>query len=342
MDNLVRTDIKQIKGSEKAAILLLCLGQEQGSDLMKDMDESEVLPVSRAIAGLGQVTTDVVEDVITEFIEAFSAGGGVHGNFGEAEDWLKRIMPDDAVERVMRDIRGPLKGKSMWAKFSSLNESVIANYLKLENAQTVAAILSQVKPDVSAKVLPLLPEAMMQDVIERMIKLEAVPQDVLESIESTLETEFVNAAAQVSGADSFERMANIFNKVPPELFEAISGKLDSSMPEDMARIKQKMFTFDDLARLDAQSLGAVIRAGTEGQRVPTALKAAKPEVRDYFLQCLPERSRKMLTEEIRTMGPVRMRDVQNAQSALVDVAKNLADQGALQLPLNDEEDVMVE
>ncbi|EPX78016.1 flagellar motor switch protein FliG [Salipiger mucosus] len=342
MSTTVRTDIKKISGSEKAAILFLCLGQERGSELMKQLGETQVMPVSRAIAGLGQVTTDVVEDVITEFVEGMTAGGGVHGNFNEAEEWLKSFLPEDQADRMMGEIRGPVKGKNMWARFSSLNENVIANYLRLENPQTVAAILSQVKADISAKVLPLLPEDMMQDVIERMIRMEAVPQDMLEGIETALETEFLDSAANVSGVDSHERMANIFNKFPPETFEGISGKLDGSMPDELARIKQKMFTFDDLARMDTQNLGRVIRSGTDGARVPTALKGAKSDVRDYFLQCLPERSRNLLKEEMDSLGPVRMRDVQTAQAALVDVAKELAEDGAIQLPMNDDEDEIIE
>ncbi|MBO9428627.1 flagellar motor switch protein FliG [Sulfitobacter sp. R18_1] len=339
--NEIKNDIKKLKGSEKSAVLFLCLGEERSSNLMRQMEEDEVFALTRAMAGLGMVTSEVVEDVITEFMEGMTSGGGVVGNFGAAEKFLGKFLSPEKVEEIMRDVRGPIKGKDLWERFSSLNEAVIAGYLKSENAQTVAAILSKVKADVTAKVLPLLGKEAMHDVIQRMIVMEAVPRDILEQIEDTLEAEFIMSASRASGPDSHQRMADVFNKLDLETFEGVSQALDEEMPDVFAKIKQKMFTFDDLARLDIQSLGRVIRAA-EGNVMPTALKGAKKEVREYFLSALPERSRNMLLEEMNTMGPVRMKDVQNAQSSLVDVAKALAEDGSIQLPSNDDDDVMIE
>ncbi len=338
----IKIDIKRLKGTEKTAILFLCLGEERSSELMRQMDEDEVYAVTRAMAGLGMVTSELVEDVMTEFMEGMTTGGGVVGNFGAAEKILGKFLSPEKVEEIMRDVRGPLKGKNLWDQFSALNESVIAGYLKSENEQTVAAILSNVKPDVTAKVLPLLGREMMTDIVHRMIMMEALPRDVLEEIEGTLEHEFIKSAARTTGADSHQRMADIFNKLDLDTFEGISKNLDDEMPDTFAKIKQKMFTFDDLARLDIQSLGKVIRTGSEGNDIPVALKGAKKEVREYFLSALPERSRNMLVDEMSTMGPIKMRDVQAAQSKLVDVAKALADDGSIQLPMNDEDDVIVE
>jgi flagellar motor switch protein FliG len=339
----MKSDIKQLKGPEKAAIILMCLGDEQGGRLMGSLDEPEIMTVTRCLAGLGQVTSNVVEDVITEFLEGLSSGSGLIGNYSAAEKILGGAFDPDKVANIMRDVKGPLEGKNLWDQFSSMNEHTIANYLKSELPQTAAAILTCVKADMAAKVLPLLGTDLMNNVIKRMIVMEALPRDVLESIETTLKEEFITSAARAKGTDTDQRMADIFNKLDQELFEEVTESIEADMPDAMGRIKSKMFTFDDLGRLDAQSLGRVIRAASDGGNlVPTALKGAKPEIREFFLSCLPERAKKMMVEEMRAMGSVRKRDVQAAQSEMVDVAKTLAADNAITLPMNDEEDEIIE
>ena len=338
---VLRDDHKKLSGTEKAAIILLCLGQERGKDILLEMLDNEIYAITHAMAGLGTVTNECVEAVIGEFAEDMKVGGGLVGNFDKAEAYLKQFMDPDRVQEIMSEVRGPLMGRNMWERFSALNESVIAGYLKGENPQTVAAILSKVSPDVTASVLPLLGKDMMQDVIERMIQMEAVPRDVLQDIEETLQKEFIASAARASTSDPHQRMADIFNKFDLEIFEEVSKKLDDKMPDNFARIKQKMFTFDDLVKLDAQALSRVMRAA-EGNALPLALKGAKPEIRKVFLESMPERSRNILVEEMQSMGAVRMREVQEAQNSLVDAAKELAADGTITLPSGDDDDVMVE
>ncbi len=337
-ENKTKYDIKSMNGPDKAAILVLCLGEDLGSDLLRELEESEVFAISQAMAGLGMVPANVVEDVLIEFAEGMQNGAGLIGSFGSTEAYLEKFLDSEKVAEIMKDVRGPLKGRNLWERFSSLNETVLAGFLKGENPQAAAAILSMTKQETTSKVLPLLPEQFMQDVIERMIRMDALPRDILENIEETIEKEFITPAAKTTSSDPLQKMADVFNKLDPELFEGISSKLDTDMPEEFARIKAKMFTFDDLIRLDLQSLGRVIRASTDGNNLPTALKGAKKEVRDHFLSALPERSRNMLVEEMETMGAVRKRDVQEAQAIMVDVAKALADEGAIQIPTNDDDE----
>ena len=338
---VIKDDIKKLNGSEKAAIIFLCLGDEEGGSLMKSLDDTEIYSVTHAMAGLGTVTNQVVEAVINEFFEKMKVGSGLVGNFEAAESFLLKFMPDAKVREIMSEVRGPLMGRNMWDRFSSLNENVIATFLRGEYPQTVAAILSKVPPDVSAKVLPLLPSDMMHDVIERMIHMEAIPRDILQDIEETLQKEFIASATRASTSDPHQKMAEIFNRIEVDIFDKVSGELEKKMPDAFQRIKQKMFTFDDLVRLDAQSLGRVMRA-VEGNTLALALKGAKANVRVVFLESMPERSRNILTEEMQSMGPVRMKDVQEAQTALVDAAKELAEEGTITLPTGDEDDAIIE
>lgn len=338
---IVKDDIKKLTGSEKAAILFLCLSKEQVAGLMREMDESEIYSVTHAMAGLGTVTSQVVESVLHEFMDNLKSGAGLIGNFEAAESLLSSFMGPDKVREIMSEVRGPLMGKNMWDRFSSLNENVIATYLRGEYPQTVAAILSKVNPDVTSKVLPLLPNDLMFDVIDRMINMESIPRDILQDIEETLQKEFIASATRASTSDPYQKMAEVFNKIDPEVFEKVAKQLESNIPDEFQKIKQKMFTFDDLIRLDAQSLGRVMRA-VEGNSLALALKGAKKNVRAIFLESMPERSRNILTEEMQSMGPVRMREVQDAQTALVFAAKELAAEGVITLPMGDEDDTIIE
>lgn len=333
----LRTNKDSLTGPERAAIVFLCLSDDLGASMMEELEQEEVTAVTRALAGLGNVSADVVEEVITDFTGAMVKGTDVVGNHATAEKLLLRFMPEDRVNAIMDEVRGPLQGRNMWDRISELDEGVIARYLRGEYPQTIAAILSKMRPDVSAKVLPLLPKAQMMDVVERMIQMEAVPVDVYDDIEETLKQEFLVEAMDQSSSDPHERMANVFNRIDQETLNGLFEELEKTMPDALQRIKQKMFTFEDLTRLDRQSIARVIRRA-EGRVLPTALKGVQDEVREIFFAALPERSRNILLEEMQTMGPVRMREVQEAQTRLVEIAKQLEEDGEIILPQGDEEE----
>lgn len=332
---------RRLTGPEKAAILFLCLGEEHGSELMKRLDEFDIHAITRAISGLGTIPQAQVEEVINEFLSSASSGSTVVGSMEMAASMLRGFLPDGRVGEIMGEIQGPLLGRNIWDHFSSLDPQVIAGFIKGEHDQTVAAILTKVKPDTAAKVLPLLGQARMVEVTERMIAIDQVPRHALAQIEETLSQEFLTAASRSAAPDTQQRMADLFNKLDSNLFEEVSEELEKRLPEAFGAIKAKMFTFDDLVRLDLGSLAKVMRT-VEGQTLPLALRGAKKEVRDYFLQALPQRSRDMLIEEMNAMGPVRGREVQNAQAQLIDGALELAEEEVIRLPMDDDDDVLIE
>ncbi|GGE50791.1 flagellar motor switch protein FliG [Primorskyibacter flagellatus] len=328
---------RALRGPEKAAILFLCLGEQRGSALMQKLTDEEIQIMTRAMAGLGVIEADQVEQVMSDFVEGIANGGGVVGSFTVAEDMLRSFLPSDQVDGILKDIRGPLMEKDLWTRFSSLSENVIANYLRNEHEQTCAAILSNVKNDVAAKVLPLLGQEKMHDVVERMIRMEAVPHHMMKQIEETLQTDIISAPAQPTSGELQQKMADLFNKLDVVSFQQLSEDLEQRIPETFSAIKSKMFTFDDLANLNAMDLARVMR-GAPGNALPIALRGAKKEVRDVFLAALPGRSRDMLEEEMNTMGPVRGKDVREAQAGLLDYAKELADEEVIALPMADDEE----
>ncbi|RVV96873.1 flagellar motor switch protein FliG [Mesobaculum littorinae] len=331
---------RRLSGAEKAAIVFLCLGEKRGSELMKRLDEREIQRITRAMTSLGVIEAGKVEAVMGAFSDAVRNGSGVVGSAATAETLLRGFLPEDQVTQLLADARGPAKETNMWAEFSALNETVIANYLRGEHDQTAAAILSNVAPDVAARVLPLLGPQRMEDIIERMISMEAVPQAMMRQIEETLKSDIMADASQPTSAELQQRMADLFNRLDRDLFDTLSTSLEERVPEPFNAIKQRMFTFDDLSKLDPSALAQIMRQA-DGDTLPLALRGAKKELRDQFLQALPQRSRDMLVEEMGIMGPVRGRDVRQAQSVLVDLAKDLAEQEIIRLP-DSEDDELIE
>jgi flagellar motor switch protein FliG len=335
----IRDNYKSLSGAEKTAIIFLTLGEEKGSRLMEKLDEDEIRMVSRSMASLGTVTSNLVEALLRAFTERFANAGSVIGSYESTERMLQRFLPGDRVTEIMGEIRGPA-GRTMWEKMSNVNEGVLANYLRSEYPQTIAVVLSKIRPEHAAKVLPMLQPSLRFEVIERMIQLESVQREVLMDLESTLHSEFMTNYARSHGHDAHERMADIFNRVDRETLGDIFSDLERELPDSAQRIKQLMFTFEDLMRLDPVSLQTVIRRSDPGQ-LAIALKGAETAQRERFLSVMSDRGRLILEDEIENMGPVRMRDVHEAQGGIVQTAKSLADDGLIVLPQSDDGDAVV-
>jgi len=228
----------------------------------------------------------------------------------------------------------------MWDKLGNVNESVLANYLRNEYPQTVAVILSKVNTDHAARVLGVLPENFSLEVIMRMLRMEAVQKDILDHVERTLRTEFMTNLASATRRDSHEHMADIFNNLDRNTEERFMTALDERNRESAERIRSLMFTFDDLVRLDASGIQLLLRQ-VEKDQLAMSLKGAAEDVKDLFFSNMSERAGKMMREDMEAMGAVRLKDVDEAQAAVVSNAKALADAGEIVISTGDEESEMI-
>jgi flagellar motor switch protein FliG len=207
---------------------------------------------------------------------------------------------------------------------------VLANYLKNEYPQTVAVVLSKVKPDHAARVLSLLPDSFAMEVVMRMLRMESIQRDVLDGVERTLRSEFMSNLARSTRRDAHEMMAEIFNNLDRAVEARFVASLEERNREAAERIKSLMFTFDDLQRLTGPAMQILLR-GVDKEKLPLALKGASEKLRDMFFKSLSERAGKMLRDDIEALGPVKLRDVDDAQSAIVAMAKELAASGEIEL-----------
>jgi flagellar motor switch protein FliG len=335
----VREDYRTLSGAEKAAILMLSLGEEHSSRLFALMDDEEIKEISSCMANLGTVSSTIVERLFGEFVDQISATGSLVGTHESTERLLGKVLGADRVALIMEEIRGPA-GRTMWDKLGNVNESVLANYLKNEYPQTVAVVLSKIKSDHAGRVLTQLPESFAMEVIMRMLRMEAVQKEVLDDVERTLRNEFFTSLARTNRRDAHELIAEIFNSLDRNTETRFIAALEERNRDSAERIKGLMFTFEDLQKLDSGAIQTLMRAA-EKEKLPVALKGASDPLKDLFFSNMSERASKLLKEEIAGMGPVRLKDVEEAQSYLVSVAKDLAARGEIIISDGSAEDELV-
>ena len=274
------------------------------------------------------------EQLLHEFIGQISQVGAIVGSYESTERLLAQILPEDRVDQIMDEIRGPA-GRTMWDKLGNVNEAVLAAYLKNEYPQTVAVVLSKIRSEHAARVLAALPDDFALEVVMRMLRMESVQKEILDKVEETLRIEFMNNLARTSRRDSHEMIAEIFNYLDRNTETHFLSALEDRNRESAERIRALMFTFEDLSRLDPAGVQTLLR-NIDKDKLGLALKGSSDSLRDLFFSNMSERAAKILREDMEAMGPVRLRDVDEAQMDLVNQARDLADAG--EITLNDKGD----
>jgi flagellar motor switch protein FliG len=320
---------RKLTGPERAAVLMLALGEGHGAKVWNLLDDDELRELSVVMSTLGTIDAPLVEGLLLEFVSRMSASGALMGNYDATERLLQQYLPPERVGGIMDEIRGHA-GRNMWEKLSNVQEDVLANYLKNEYPQTVAVVLSKIKPEHTARVLAILPEELALNVVNRMLKMESVQKEVLERVENTLRTEFMSNLSQTRRRDAHEAMAEIFNNFDRQTETRFMTSLEEENREAAEHIKTLMFTFDDLIRLDAGSAQTLMRH-IDKDKLAVALKGATETARQFFMSNMSTRAAKMLADDMQALGPVRLRDVDEAQTQFVNLAKDLATKGEIMI-----------
>jgi len=335
----VKEDIRSLTGAERAAIIMLSLGEDHSQKIWEMMDEEEIKEVSQVMSNMGSVSSNLIEKLLVDFVSQMSGTGSLMGSYESTERLLAQILPPDKVGTIMEEIRGPA-GRTMWDKLANVNETVLANYLKNEYPQTVSVVLSKIKPEHAARVLGSLPEEFALEVVQRMLRMESVQKDILDKVEQTLRVEFMSNLARTAKRDAHEQMAEIFNNFDRQTESRFITALEERSRDAAERIKALMFTFEDLAKLDPGSIQTLLR-NVDKDKLGLALKGATDGLRDVFFSNMRERAGKILRDDMEAMGPVRLKDVDEAQMRMVNIAKDLANKGEIMIAGGSAEDELV-
>jgi flagellar motor switch protein FliG len=334
-----KQDYKSLTGLEKAAMFIMALGEETSIKLFSKMEEDEIREISAIMSSLGDVRADVVEKLFIEFAGKVGSAGSLVGNLESTERLLIKALGKDRVDTIMEEIRGPA-GRNTWEKLGNVNEEILANFLKNEYPQTIAVVLSRIKPDHAARVLMNLPDDLSIEVITRMITMESVKKDVMEGIEKTLRMEFMSTLAKRQTRDSHEMLAEIFNNFDRTSEGKFMGKLETLNPESANRVRALMFTFEDLQKVNEAGIQVLLR-GVDKDKLALALKGASDKIKELFMKNMSERASKILREDMEAMGPVRIKDVDEAQMYIVGIAKDLSGRGEIIIASENEAEQMI-
>lgn len=319
---------------------MLSLSEDQAAKIFQQMDDDEIMEISQTVANLGKVSPGVVERLFVDFAEQMSSTNVLVGTQDSTERLLAKAGLDQGrIENIMEEIRGPA-GRTMWEKLGNVSEEILASFLQKEYPQTVSVVLSKISTDHAARVLALLPENFAVEVIHRMLRMEAVQKDILDEVEKTLRQEFMTNLAKTQRRDSHEVIAEIFNSLDRAIETRFMEELEKTVPEAAEKIRSLMFTFEDLINLDPASVQTLIRAADK-EKLPVALKGATETLKDLFFSNMSERAGKIMKEDMAAMGPVRLKDVEEAQQYIVNLAKDLEARGEITIASGDAEDELI-
>jgi flagellar motor switch protein FliG len=332
------TSAEQLTGPERAAVVMLALGEEASKPIWASFDEDEIREVTRAIAKLGQVAPEVVDGLLQDFMASLSETSAISGSAASARRFLRSVVPADMADAILEDIKGPA-GKTMWEKLANVNERVLAGYLRNEHPQTVAVVLSRIRSDHAAKVLAALPGLFAEEVIGRMLTLGPVQKDVIDQIEQALKSEFMAALSRGEDRDPYAAIAEIFNKLDRASERRFMEALQMKNPNAAERIRALMFVFEDLVCLDPADTQTLLRF-IDKSDLAIALKGAAADVARHFYINMSERAAGILQDDIEIMGGVRQKEVAAAQNRIVETAQRLADEGEIVLSKNRDEELV--
>ena len=330
---------RQLTGQQKAAVLMLALNEQQSVTMFTKMDEEEIKEISQAMANLGKMDSEMVEGVFTEFVTRLSSTGSLIGTYEGTERILRQAMGDRADD-MMEELRGPA-GRTLWEKLGNVNETMLAAYLKSEYPPNHRRGAGQDRArSRGSGARAVLPEETAMEVINCMLSMEGVRKEILQTVENTLRSEFMSNLARTSRRDPHESMADIFNNFDRATEKKFLESLEEANRDSAERIRGLMFTFEDLNKLDPASIQVLLRT-VDKDKLGLALKGASEDLRDLFFSNMSERAGKIMREDMEALGPVRLRDVDEAQGTLVTVAKDLSDRGEIVIADSKGEDELI-
>ncbi len=320
----------KISGSQKAAILLVTLGERLGGEILKQLSEEEVKSVSKAIARLEKVTPAQTESVLEEFCES-ALGSGGRGGFDYAKRMLANAFGPEGARRLAESLpKGGGRGNKNIESLQKADPALLSRFIEGEHPQTIALVLSHLSAAQAAALITSLPPALRSDVVVRIAELDRVSNDVVARISVVIGEKLKSIGEVKTEPHGGPRsVAEILNRMDA----AVSEEILTNMQEQQAlvdAIRHYMFVFEDLLLIDSTAMKEVV-AKIDRKLLTIALKGTSDQLKNHFLQCMSQRGAEMLREDMEAAGPVRIRDVEQAQQQILAVVQQLESEGVLSL-----------
>ena len=335
------SSVGELDGLQKAAVLLITLGPEKAANIFKHLKEEEIEQLTLEIANTRSVSPSQKEEVLNEFYEVCLAQQYIaEGGIGYAKDLLQKALGEEKAKDVLGKLTASLQVRP-FEFIRKTDASQILNFIKDEHPQTIALILSYLSPSQAAGIVGSLPPDKQTDVAKRIATMDRTSPDVIKEVEDILEQKLASLVSQdytiVGGVDS---VVAILNTVDRGTEKHIMENLEIEEPELADEIRKKMFVFEDILMLDDRSIQRVLR-DVENNELAVALKNANEDVRNAIFSNLSTRLADMIREDMEYMGPVRVKDVEEAQQKIVNIIRKLEDSAEIVISRGGGDEIIV-
>lgn len=339
---MAQTSVKELTGRQKAAILLISLGPEISAKVFHHLREEEIESISLEIASQRQISPDIREKVLYEFYQIHQAQQYIsQGGIDYAKEILERALGSNKAMEILQRLTASLQVRP-FSFVRKADPNQLISFIQGEHPQTVALIMAYLQPEQASVVLAALPPERQADVARRMAIMDRTSPEVLKEVERVLERKLSALVTQESTtAGGLGWAVDVLNRVDRSTERGIMETLGRSDPDLAGEIKQRMFLFDDVVKLDDRSVQRILRDVDMNKDLPMALKGAKEEVWKKILNNLSKRAGETLRESVEYLGPVRIRDVEEAQTKIVNVIRGLEEKGELQITRGGSEDEFI-
>jgi len=323
--------VGKMTGPKKAAILLLALGEDAAADVMKNLEEAEIQQVGYYMSRFTDVSPEELDIVLEEFYRnSVMADDGV--SISSSPDFVKNALTKALGADRAKELSDNLRAGEDEAGLEALRYAepiMISNYIRNEHPQTIALILSYLKDvDQSSTVLRQLPESVQADVLYRMAVIESIPPGVVAEMNEVLTEEMKTAGSMATSVGGVEPVAEILNSVDKATETRILASIEESNPDLAEQIRELMFTFEDMALIDAKQMQIVMKDVDQADMV-LALKTASDAVKELIFSSMSSRAAEMVRDDLENLGPAKISDVEAAQQKIIKVVKKLEEDGTI-------------
>lgn len=328
-------------GTDKAAILLLYLGNEVTAKVFEHMDDNEIKKISKSMASLGHVTRATIMKVVEDFTEVVNPEAGI---FSQGEEFVRKILEKALgpakAEMLMEELAASSYG-DLVDILANMDSKSIANFLSQEHPQTIAVILAKLKSKQTSEIISLLPQELQAEVVLRIADVEQVSPEILQEIDDVMKREISSmGGTQRYKVGGVEKVVDMFNHFDRSKEKQILDKLDVISPPLAEIIRKHLFTFEDVFNLDDRSIQSVMRE-VSNDTLTLAMKTSPEEVKEKIFKNISSRAAEMIKEDLEVMGPVRLSDVEKAQSEIIKIVRKMEEEGKIVLAGRGGDDVLV-
>jgi len=328
-------------GADRAAILLLYLGNEVTSKVFEHIEDDEIKKISKSMAKLGHVSRPAIMGVVETFTNVINPESGI---FAQGEEFVRKVLEkalgQPKAEMLMEELQAANYG-DLVDILSNMDSKSIANFLSQEHPQTVAVVLAKLKSKQTSEIISMLPQELQAEVVLRIADVEQISPEILHEIDEVMKREIKSMGGvqryKVGGVD---KVVDMFNHFDRSREKQILETLDELSPPLAEVIRKHLFTFEDVFQLDDRSIQAVMRE-ISNDTLTLAMKTSSDEVKDKIFRNISRRAAEMIQEDLEVMGPVRLSDVEKAQGEIIKIVRKMEEDGRLVLGGRGGEDVLV-